>query len=94
MNSNYPANFPASWSSQSGSSFSSGSGSLTVLSQSTGPGVTLQFTASPGGFQLSWPQGVLQEATNILGPWIADGLTSPATITTTNPATFYRVKVQ
>ncbi len=49
LNSNYVTNFPASWSSQSGSSFSTGSGSLTVLTVSTGPTVTLQFSVSPSG---------------------------------------------
>jgi hypothetical protein len=42
---------------------------------------------------LSWSNGSLQQATNLLGPWIPTGATSPFTndISTNGPQMFYRV---
>jgi lysophospholipase L1-like esterase len=44
-------------------------------------------------FQLAWPQGVLVEATNIMGPWVTNPAASPYTVTPTEPQKFYRVQL-
>ena len=45
---------------------------------------------------LSWPDGILQTSTNLLGPWTPIYSPSPVTtpVSTTNAARFYRVKVE
>jgi hypothetical protein len=58
------------------------------------PLVTLSSTVSGSSLILSWPQGTLQTATNLLGPWTSSSATSPFTDTMTNAALFYRVQVQ
>ena len=60
------------------------------------PTVTLNstFTSSNKSLTLTWPQGILQTATNLLGPWTPIYVPSPITVTTTNAARFYRVEVQ
>ena len=58
------------------------------------PVVTLVSTVSGSSLTLSWPQGTLQTATNLLGPWMSSPATSPFTDTMTNAMEFYRVKVQ
>jgi len=58
------------------------------------PVVTLSSTVSGSSLILSWPQGTLQTATNLLGPWTSSSATSPFTDTMTNAMEFYRVKVQ
>lgn len=64
----------------------------------------LQLTVNPparinvqpigGKLILSWPQGVLLEATNITGPWTTNNATSPYTNQPNNPQMFYRVQLQ
>ena len=46
---------------------------------------------NPGQFALTWSGGTLLQATNLTGPWVASGLTSPCTTSTTNKQMFYRV---
>ena len=64
------------------------------------PTVTLdmQYTATNGPtngtLTLTWPQGILETTTNLLSPWTLIYVPSPFTVTTTNGAQFYRVKVQ
>jgi len=44
------------------------------------------------GWNLSWPQGTLFQATNLTGPWSAiTNAAAPFTVTPTNAAGFYRV---
>ena len=94
MSTAFPTNFPATWPLQLGSTINTASGSIKVLAQNPPPIVPLQFLSSPGSLQLIWSQGALQEATNAFGPWTNDGAVSPFTVTPTDPARFYRVKVQ
>jgi hypothetical protein len=47
-----------------------------------------------GQMKLSWPTGVLLQATNLLGPWTTNSAPSPYTVTPAGPQMFYRVKVQ
>ncbi len=47
-----------------------------------------------GKLQLSWPQGALQEAASVTGPWTANSASSPYTVSPTNSLRFYRVQVQ
>jgi hypothetical protein len=59
------------------------------------PPVVLQVQSSGKNVILSWPQGILQQATNLLGPWVDNGAaTSPSTNAATEGQMFYRVKVQ
>jgi hypothetical protein len=45
--------------------------------------------------QLSWPQGVLLEATNVAGPWITnDNAASPHIDSMDAPEKYFRVQVQ
>jgi hypothetical protein len=56
--------------------------------------VNLNIQQSGGNLVLSWPQGVLLQATNITGPWAANNATSPYTNQPNNPQMFFRVQVQ
>lgn len=47
-----------------------------------------------GVFQLSWPQGTLLEATNILGPWQTNLTVSPLLITNPVGNKFFRLQLQ
>lgn len=59
------------------------------------PEVYVGLTNNGGGiFQLSWPQGTLLEATNLLGPWTTNIATSPLFITNPVGNKFFRVQVQ
>lgn len=52
-------------------------------------------TVAGNNLLLTWPQGVLLEATNVTGPWITNSTaTSPFTIGPTAPQKYYRVRVQ
>lgn len=93
LNAAYPANFPAAWPQQLGSGFSTGSGSLTVL---TGPApVTLSFQQTGANLELIWSQGWLLEADEITGPWTTNtSATSPFTVVPSGPKKFYRIQTQ
>ncbi len=56
--------------------------------------VNLNIQQMGANLVLSWSQGVLLEATNIIGPWTANYATSPYTNQIDNPQMFYRVQVQ
>jgi beta-galactosidase len=57
--------------------------------------VTLSWHVSPAGVVLTWPTGLLQNATDLLGPWNSlSGQTSPYTNPATRPQEFFRAKVQ
>jgi hypothetical protein len=60
------------------------------------PPVTLNAAPSGSSLTLTWPQGILETATNLLGTWTPVYTPSPATvpIVPTNSSQFYRVKVQ
>lgn len=58
------------------------------------PPVTLDLELDGADFVLSWLQGSLLEATNLLGPWVTNHADSPYTVSPTNAQMFYRVKVQ
>jgi hypothetical protein len=87
----YPSAFPASWTSVYGSTFSQASGSITVGP----PTVTLQFQFSADTLKLTWSQGTLLQATNLLGPWITDAAaSSPYTVAPTNAQLYFKVLVE
>jgi hypothetical protein len=49
--------------------------------------------AGPGSsLVLSWPQGVLLQSTNLLGPWITNTSSSPYTSTATAPQMFFKIQ--
>jgi hypothetical protein len=60
------------------------------------PTVTLNAGVSGSNMTLSWPQGILETATNLQGTWTPIYTPSPATIPigTTNSTQLYRVKVK
>ena len=59
------------------------------------PVVNLKMQPTTGNqLQLTWPMGVLLEATNISGPWTTSTAAPPYTITPTTPQLFYRVQIQ
>jgi len=63
------------------------------------PSVTLSSTYAPAtstnaaSLRVTWPQGILQTATNLLGPWTPVYAPSPITASTTNTAQYFRVEV-
>jgi hypothetical protein len=46
-----------------------------------------------GQLQLTWPSGILLQATSLNGPWTTNVNTSPYTFTPTGAQKFYRVQV-
>ena len=60
------------------------------------PTVTVSGSYSSANSRLtvSWPQGILETSTNLLGPWTPVYAPSPVTFGTTNTAQFYRVQVK
>lgn len=64
---------------------------LAPSSQSVTLGVQ---TISGGQLQLQWSNGILLQATNLLGPWVTNVATSPYALTPTAPRMFYRIRVQ
>jgi hypothetical protein len=91
LNAAYPANFPATWPQQAASSFSSGSGSLTVSGPA--PGILL-IQNGGGSLTLTWGPGTLLEATNIEGPWVTNNAASPYVVTPTEARKFFRLQLE
>ncbi len=59
------------------------------------PPVTLNAVPGPGRtLVLSWSQGSLLQATNLLGPWVTNTAASPYSVAETNAQMFYKVRVQ
>jgi hypothetical protein len=54
----------------------------------------LNYTWDGRQLSLSWTQGSLMEATNIMGPWTTNPASTPYLVTPGGPQKFYRVKVQ
>jgi hypothetical protein len=50
-------------------------------------------TTVPGSLSVSWPQGTLMEATNLLGPWTTTTASSPYLVLGTNAEMFFKVLV-
>jgi hypothetical protein len=95
LNGTYPANFPATWTMQTGSPVNTGSGTLRV-GVTTPPPVFIQPQFSAGSLTLNWSQGTLLQATNVAGPWVTNGSTPPYSVmpATNGPEMFYRILVQ
>jgi hypothetical protein len=85
----YTSYFPASWTELNGSTYSTASGSITIPF-SGAPSLSSMFSGS--NLQLVYTNGVLLQATNIIGPWVTNPAASPVTIAPTNPAMFFRIK--
>jgi len=81
--------------STSGSATVSGAQLQLVSYDASAPAVTLSGSYANHSLTLSWPQGILETATNLLGPWVQIDEPSPITVpvTTTNTAVFYRVQI-
>ena len=59
------------------------------------PPVSISVQSSNASLTLNWPGGTLQSATNLAGPWSeVSGATAPYPVAPTEPARFYRVKLQ
>ena len=99
LSARYPAYFPAAWTLQTGSSVSSGSGSLTVLAGPPPPTLSFQELITPN-LVLSWSNGglgLLEQATNLTGPWAqVNGASSPYTniVSPSPPQLFFRLQAQ
>jgi hypothetical protein len=73
----------------------SGAGNVTLSSASLGYPITLSIQRLGNGqVQLSWPQGLLLEATSPLGPWVTNFNASPFTSSPDGSQKFFRVQVQ
>lgn len=94
LNAAYPANFPASWPFQYGSTTSTASGSITVIGDAP-PQVPIEWGFASGNLTLTWSQGMLLEAPQVTGPWTTNvTATSPFTVQPTEPQKYYRIQVQ
>jgi hypothetical protein len=52
-------------------------------------------TIAGNNLQLTWPQGILLQSTNVAGPWITNAAaTSPLAISPTTAEMYYRVRIQ
>jgi hypothetical protein len=70
------------------------SGSFVVMSKPIPPSTPISYQASGGQLVLSWDQGLLLQATNVMGPWIPNpSATSPFTNNTDMPVMFYKVLI-
>lgn len=58
------------------------------------PPATINVQQTSGNLVLSWPLGMLQQATNVVGPWTNNNASSPFTNQPDNLQMFYRVLVQ
>jgi hypothetical protein len=58
------------------------------------PPVNINIQQAGSNVVLSWPSGVLLQATNVVGPWATNNATSPYTNQPSQPQMFYRVRVQ
>jgi hypothetical protein len=59
------------------------------------PPVTVDIAKSstPGSLNISWSQGTLLQATNLLGPWTTNAATSPYPVSATGTQMYFKVKV-
>jgi hypothetical protein len=72
-----------------------GAGNVTLNTASLAAAVILSLHPAAGGqLQLSWPQGILLEASSLSGPWLTHGNASPYTFSPIGPQQFFRVRVQ
>jgi hypothetical protein len=90
----YPANFPATWTTQYGSTVNTASGSISVGVPPLLPPVSIQIQSVGNQVQLTWPNGTLLEATNLTGIWVTNNATSPYLVNPTGAQKFYKVLVQ
>jgi hypothetical protein len=76
--------------------FTAGGLSVTssVVQLTVNPPVSLNVQQMGGTVVLSWPQGLLLEATNVTGLWTTNHATSPYTNQPDNPNMFYKILVQ
>jgi hypothetical protein len=58
------------------------------------PAATVNVRQAGGNLILSWPFGVLLQATNLTGPWITNNSASPFTNQPNHLQMFYRALVQ
>ncbi len=87
----FPANFPAAWTTQFGSTVNTASGSISV---GVPPPVFVQIQPVGNQVQLTWPKGTLLEADQITGPWQTNLATSPYLVNPTGAQKYYRVQIQ
>lgn len=55
--------------------------------------VTGRYVVTNKNLTVTWPQGILQTATNLVGPWTPIYAPSPVTVTATNGTQFFRTQV-
>jgi hypothetical protein len=87
----FPNQFPATWTQQSGSNINAASGSVQVLGDA-GVELKLQHQLLSSGLKLTWPAGQLQESlTMATNSWTTLSVTSPHTNALTGTAKFFRL---
>ena len=58
------------------------------------PAATLRITpAGSGNLSVIWWQGILEQASNVAGPWITNLAASPYTVAPTNSQTYFRTRL-
>lgn len=67
-----------------------GASLINALAPTNSPGLSFAFFGT--NLSLVYSNGVLLQATNLLGPWLTNSAASPVTVVPTNPAMFFRVK--
>ncbi len=65
---------------------------VTVIDSPSAAPVNLSVAFAAGQITLTWPRGILLQATNLAGSWTTNGAASPLTVLPTSPQMFYRVK--
>ena len=65
-----------------------------VVQLTVNPPLRLSTLQSGSNLVLSWPQGMLLQATNMAGPWTTNNAGSPYTNLPSQPQMFYRVQLQ
>ena len=65
-----------------------------IASVIVNPPALVNLQSFGGQLVVTWPQGLLLQATNITGPWSTNNGTSPYTNTPNQPQMFYRAQVQ
>ena len=93
LNAAYPDSFPDTWTETSGSTFSTGSGSITITGDAPAPPpVSLTITKTAGGIEITYT-GTLQAADSITATFTdVAGAKSPYTSATTGAARFFRAR--
>ena len=89
-----PASLVAFWSAEGNANDGEGTNHGTLANGVTFAPVQLRLEQSGANILLTWPQGILQGADDVTGPWSdVSGAASPYLVTPKANEAFYRVRV-